>query len=521
MPDTSRRYSLRQDLKLLVLACVLPAAGVSMALAYSAFILQRDQVEQQTAFLAQTLLADLDREMAGVESALKTLATANELTTGDLRGFHRRARDALFSGMVYNFILTDVQGHQVLNTLRPYGSPLPTSGTPPHMGRVFAEKATVLSDLFMAPVAQKPGIAMGVPVVKGEQVVFSLNAGIDPVHINALLARRPLPESWLAAVIDSRGTLVGRSRDPDRFVGTQVMPEIWAAVVATGNGRVETLTRDGMAVILAHATSQPWRWSILVAAPKHTLYSAIAQQLSLVLLGTLVAFGLGLWLARGISLRVLGAVRELNNAAISLGNGDDVKRLSIQWQEAQAVGTAMQQASVAMKKVKFLAQHDALTELPNRLLFDEVAERKLVLAERKGQTLAVLALDLDGFKAVNDTQGHGAGDEVLKRVARRIEETIRASDIAARIGGDEFIILLAEVSPESAMETAERIVAGLSEPYPGIGLRVSASVGLALYPQCGNTLKALTSCADQALYQAKARGKDRAVMLPASDLSTG
>ena len=148
-----------------------------------------------------------------------------------------------------------------------------------------------------------------------------------------------------------------------------------------------------------------------------------------------------------------------------------------------------------------------LTGLPNRLLFDEVAERNLAFAERRGHSLAVVAVDLDGFKTVNDTQGHATGDEVLKAVAQRIQAVIRASDIVARLGGDEFIVLLSDVEESAAMDTARRMVQALSEPYPQVLAPVSASVGVALYPRHGLELKSLVQAADRALYRAKQAGK--------------
>lgn len=167
MQNPGRRLSLRSNLILLVVVCVLPAAIVGATLAYSNYKLQREHVEQQTVLMARTILSDLEREMAAIESALKILATSQELATGDLRGFHQRARDALASGIVYGYILTDPQGRQALHTLRPYGSVLPTEGTPQQLSRVFVDKSTVLTDLFMGPVSQKLIIAMGVPVEVG------------------------------------------------------------------------------------------------------------------------------------------------------------------------------------------------------------------------------------------------------------------------------------------------------------------------------------------------------------------
>jgi diguanylate cyclase (GGDEF)-like protein len=512
VPYTSRRYSLRQDLMLLVMVCVLPAGFVSATLAYSTYRLQREHMEQETELKGQAILSDLEREFATIESALKILATSQELVSGDMRGFYQRARDALVPGIVYSYVLTDPEGQQLVNTLRPFGTALPPGGRPPKLAHVFTGRATVLTDIFSGPVAGKPVVVMGVPVVLDGKVKYSLSVGLDPVQIAALVSQAKVPKDWVAAILDSSATIVGRSREADRYVGEKAVPELVTVLAKPGSGHIQTVTKDGVQVITAYVRSQVWSWTVAVGAPRSALDSNIVAQLARVFLGIAVAVGLGLWWARAISLRVLASVRQLNEAALSLGNGEEMRLPSMQLQEAEAVGAAMVQAAQAMKKVKFFAQHDALTELPNRLLFDEVAERNLARAERKGQLLALLALDLDGFKAVNDTLGHAAGDEVLKTVAQRILEVIRASDIAARIGGDEFIIVLADVTLDSAMETAERVVAMLSLPYPNVSLRVSASVGVAMYPECGTTLKELFSSADRALYQAKATGKDRALL---------
>ena len=116
---SDRHYSLRSNLRLLVFVCVLPATLVSALLTYSTYQLRREQVEQQTVLLGQSVLADLDQDLASIESVLKVMATAPELSGGDLRGFYQRASDALATGVAYNYIVTDVQGRQLLNTLRP------------------------------------------------------------------------------------------------------------------------------------------------------------------------------------------------------------------------------------------------------------------------------------------------------------------------------------------------------------------------------------------------------------------
>jgi diguanylate cyclase (GGDEF)-like protein len=507
-----RSVSLRRALRMLVIVSVLPAALVGVLLAYANYLLQRDSVEQQTALMVRAIQSDLDNELAAIESALKTLATAPELADGNLQGFYLRASNALQSGVVLNYILSDREGRQVLNTLLPFGAGLPGNRTPPQLRRVFDERVAVLTDVFVGPTTQRNIIAMGVPVVVKGEVAYSLNIGLTPDRINAIIALHTLPEGWLVAVLDSSCTIAGRSRDADRFVGQAAVGPLVAHIKQQRSGFLESVTKDQIPVFTAYSTSPRWAWTVVAAAPKSELYSDLLGQLAQVLLGLAAALALGLWMARRAGSTVLNSVRQLNDAAIALGRGEDITLPSLELQEAQAVGTAMLQAADAMRKVKFYAQHDALTELPNRLLFDELAQRSLAGARRRGGEVAVLALDLDGFKQVNDTQGHSVGDAVLKIVAQRIGQTIRASDVAARIGGDEFLVLLSEVSTSESLHTADRLVGALAMPYPGVDVPLGASIGVALFPQHGEDVKALMLAADRALYAAKAAGKGRAVM---------
>ena len=505
-------YSLRRNLRLLVIACVLPAVLVSAALSYSVYALRREQVEQQTALLGRSVVSELEREIATIESALKILSTSEELVRGDMAAFHQRAKTAFSPGIVYNYILTDPQGRQLVNTLLPYGQALPKVGTPAALSRVFLDRSTVLTGIFLGPVVQKLAIAMGVPVVIGDRVAYSLNVGIDPARISRITQTNGLPEGWLVGVVDEAGNIVGRSQDAERFTGQQAVPEALEARRQGTEGNLQTVTKDGAPMYISYLNSKRLGWSVMVGAPRHNLVQQLRIQLAWVLGGMLVAFGMGLWLARMITTRVLNSVDQLNSAAMSAGRGEDVPMPSLRLEETEAVLTAVVQASKAMKQVKFLAQHDALTALPNRLLFDEIAERSLSSAARHNQPLALLALDLDGFKGVNDNHGHAAGDKVLQTVAHRVLQTIRASDIAARIGGDEFILLLVGVDTAQTLDTANRIIRMLSEPYAGVDVVVSASVGIALFPTSGTTLKALEAAADRALYSAKNLGRRRAVV---------
>ncbi len=157
------------------------------------------------------------------------------------------------------------------------------------------------------------------------------------------------------------------------------------------------------------------------------------------------------------------------------------------------------------------AHHDPLTMLPNRLLFNDRLDSALIHARRYGRSFALLLVDLDFFKEVNDAFGHAAGDELLVDVARRLETCVRESDTVARLGGDEFAILLSETGDAAEAENvARRTVELLGEPYllsAGMA-RVSASVGMALYPAHGDSAEALLRNADVALYSVKLGGRN-------------
>jgi diguanylate cyclase (GGDEF)-like protein len=179
--------------------------------------------------------------------------------------------------------------------------------------------------------------------------------------------------------------------------------------------------------------------------------------------------------------------------------------------EADEVGVALMSASRMLRHAQYQANHDALTGLANRVLFKEIVSRQIALCQRNGTRLAVLYIDLDGFKAVNDGHGHAAGDTLLREVAQRLKAGIRASDIAARLGGDEFAVVLVGASTDEAAQVAAKLVRDLSAPYAfdALTLDVSASIGVAGFPESGATGKTLLHRADDAMYEAKALGKAR------------
>jgi diguanylate cyclase (GGDEF)-like protein len=163
-------------------------------------------------------------------------------------------------------------------------------------------------------------------------------------------------------------------------------------------------------------------------------------------------------------------------------------------------------------KMAYVAHHDALTGLPNRRSFMTRMHQSVALAERQSGTLALMFIDLDGFKRINDSHGHKVGDHLLQHVAARLNEGVRQADIVGRFGGDEFMVLLTDCPDRTrAAAVAQKIITRLSEPYTihDIQITIGASIGIAMFPEQSREAEALIALADTAMYQSKSDGAGR------------
>jgi len=165
----------------------------------------------------------------------------------------------------------------------------------------------------------------------------------------------------------------------------------------------------------------------------------------------------------------------------------------------------------AEARVHHMAYHDSLTGLPNRALLSDRLDRALLAAQRTDRLLAVMFLDLDRFKTINDSLGHATGDQLLKDVASRLCRAVRASDTVARLGGDEFVVLVPGIrAVDESTRVAEKIIEALSDPFPieGRVLHITPSIGICVYPHDGADVDTLMRHADAAMYHAKASGRN-------------
>ena len=196
--------------------------------------------------------------------------------------------------------------------------------------------------------------------------------------------------------------------------------------------------------------------------------------------------------------------------------------LSQKWQNARALKQHVESLELvvtdrtsgleaANRQLRHLASHDALTGLPNRLLLDDRIAQAITHSQRHSHEFAVLVIDLDRFKLINDSLGHRAGDELLREVAQRLKSAVRAVDTTARLGGDEFVVLLdGPLTQAEAVEIGTRAIK-VMEPslrLLGIDVHISASIGIAFYPRDGASVDTLLARADAAMYSAKERGRN-------------
>jgi diguanylate cyclase len=224
-------------------------------------------------------------------------------------------------------------------------------------------------------------------------------------------------------------------------------------------------------------------------------------------------------LAEGVPLAVVEAVLEKSEgveakvqecaddlATVNDSLAEEIDERHLLEDKLSTTDAALTESRVQERKARHLSLHDVVTGLPNMTLFTDRLDSALIQAARHAWRLAVMFVDLDNFKEVNDTHGHGIGDRVLEVVARRLERFIRGGDTVSRRSGDEFLLLMLEAKDEDTVAGfAQKIVENISAPceVKGIQLTVNPSIGIAIYPEDGESAEELLKHADTAMYVAK------------------
>ena len=252
-------------------------------------------------------------------------------------------------------------------------------------------------------------------------------------------------------------------------------------------------------------------------ARKQALYSVALMLLQIAISGVLMFFVLRVVVTRPVArlAATLANIRPGSKQRLHVAVRhvhDELGRLALSANALlDTAEKAIDEIQLQRDQMELMATHDALTGLPGMRLVTDRLQVAISGASRNQRKMALLFIDLDGFKAVNDGFGHDAGDVVLKEVAQRLRQTVRGEDTAARIGGDEFLVILSGLQDLDDLATvAEKLIAAIGKPiaFSGADVQVGASIGIAVFPEHGNTVEALRQMADGAMYSVKKSGKN-------------
>jgi two-component system sensor histidine kinase/response regulator len=316
---TLQQRTIRFWLKCLVIGCLLPATlGFALILAIS-YQQQRSGIERHTVATARALMQAVDAELYGPQSALQILAASQRLSSGDLAGFYRQASDAL-PNVGGNYIsVTDSTGQELLNTLRPFGEPLPRDSLSSRTRQVFETGKPTISDLFTVPTSGASAISLEVPVFSGGKVAHTLAMGIFADRLGEFLRQQNLPPDWIAEIFDSGGTIAARTHGADHFVGGTGSSSLLRRTADVSEGVTTAESPEGIPIWTAFNRSPRSGWAIGIGIPRASLTGNLWRPLGFGAAVMLVLLTLSGWMARAIGIKISRSIRSLHTAALALG----------------------------------------------------------------------------------------------------------------------------------------------------------------------------------------------------------
>lgn len=320
-----------------------------------------------------------------------------------------------------------------------------------------------------------------------------------------------------------------RARIQDHFPNTSVLYEEHELQVAPAVKEAQSLGQGMVSAFVKQPLNTPQQNVFFVLGLSQPLSEVLRESDTLgrdiqkIVLGfSALSIALAILLARALTQPLKQMLSAVNRFAVGheqtplpVERRDEIGLLARSFQHMRKqIEGQMGSLQDKQRELDHLASHDALTGLPNRRMLLDRLEHALARARRNEEPVAVLFIDLDKFKDINDNLGHATGDIVLRTTAQRMLSVIREADTAARIGGDEFVILLdGTVEREDIAKVADKVIETLGQPVEqdGHSLHIGASIGIACYPQDGKTGNELLGRADQAMYEAKCTGRNRYV----------
>jgi len=515
-------YSFKFKITTLVIALVLfagiGAGGISLLIAESEL---RQVIARQELSLLTGAAVFIDNDLQNKRQLLKSLTEEINERGQPLDQLqsqleaHETLRDAFF-----NVTAFDIDGNLVAS-LRDRRAKRVNVAARPFFRDTLRLQEGVLSSPFKSTLSGQPVVVLTQPLrdAKGKITGVLLGA-IDllrPSFSAQLDNLRSGADGYLFIVTDD-GVIIHHP-DKSRILekGDDQPGSLQEAALRTSEGWEDDLLDDGVPVLLVHKHLREADWTIGLSYPVRSAFSSMLNVRLRALLGAMIVTavaGLFGWL---ITKNLLRPLRRLHRHVedISAGRADisvfDVVRRDEFGHLSRAFFALSQRREQAEQELHRLATTDVLTGLHNRRMFDAFLPQALARAARSGQPLGLAILDIDHFKAINDTLGHPAGDQVLIEFARRLSGAVRTTDTVARLAGDEFVIVFEQLASDTEMGVlGEKILAAMRTPFTLAAQQreVRTSIGIAIASGAPTSVEEIMRAADQALYGVKAAGRN-------------
>jgi diguanylate cyclase (GGDEF)-like protein len=426
--------------------------------------------------------------------------------------------------------VADVRGSVLASSRKEQGAPDRVSGE--WLNRTRASES-VVGEAFWDASLQAGVIVIAAPVRSADgNFLGAMGVKVGLGGIDKILTASTKDPSEELYLIDRKGVMVSSSQDlHSPFLASRINEGIARSLFGREGSLIDYRSQNGAEVMGTLHSFPDLQWGVVAEKDRRTAYSAIIRLRNLTLtMITALLLGIGL-LAYLLGLTIVLPLGRLTHGAGKVAGGDLDVRLPVQGgsevdymtevfnemvgrlrkfhDENEAITEELRERN---KELRTLSVTDSLTGLYNRTRLPELLSIELARSRRHQHPFALLMMDIDLFKRFNDTHGHQAGDELIRRVAAILKSSLRSCDLAARYGGEEFLILLTETDPAGAASFAEKLRGSVQEMRLKGEEGVTVSIGAACYPDHGDDIETLIRLADSALYHCKRNGRNQVAM---------
>ncbi len=506
------RLSLSQWMLVISLLTLLPFLGFAIYAGQRMIGERSAERDRYLLSVAQDRAAETQMVLQKAQAMLRVLTVSKPAQQGDVAGLHELAVAARpLHPDAADICLINTRGQVLFSTEQALGGELPLHPQSADALERLQKGEMVVSSLYLNERHKQHEVALSVPVQLGSQGMHEFRLTIRSQTLSAHLAHTAFSGELGTALMDGNGLLLARSSDAQRLVGRQASESVQALLKRPNGSVADTVDMQGREMRMSHVAVAGAPWHVVSGVPRSQLQEAERRTLlQLALLGAVcialsIAFSLALGLYLGRQMRKVAAFHSTSPADLASESANfNVRELHV---VAHALVNAAENERAASDQAA-RAQLDGLTGLARRPLFISSGQRIAAEALRRRHCMAALYIDLDGFKALNDSRGHAAGDAALVRVAALIKDCIRGDDCAGRLGGDEFGVFLsapASALRHIAMAVSSRLVSRVGQLPDGLG----CSIGIAVVEHPPFEIEALLADADGAMFKAKKAGKNR------------